>query len=233
MRIISKFHDYYDSIQSLGQDRSLIYNRQEKEILFDNYPFPIFYYNKYNYRNCCFYIEQKIIGFCGKIYPLLKLEFKGIRNFCYTLEDIDNFIDNNFKEKDIEKYYQRKIVTKSWWPDFQRFRFEEFFNKCLKEKNKYYELFMKEKSPIFVAQTKRELDSYRKKGGYLEFNTCLKRYEFFRIFNTYQAFQEISMFMGNFAAPFKPIPIIKDEIMSEIKGFNKESFRKPSSKIKK
>lgn len=32
MRVISKFHDYYDGVQGLGQDRSLVYVREQREL---------------------------------------------------------------------------------------------------------------------------------------------------------------------------------------------------------
>ena len=47
-----------------------------------------------------------------------------------------------------------------------------------------------------------------------------------RIKDPYTAYQELSMYLGNMAFPNKPIPTISDEVMAEIKGFNKFSFRK-------
>ena len=32
MRIISKFHDYYDSVMIYGQDKTVVYQREEKKI---------------------------------------------------------------------------------------------------------------------------------------------------------------------------------------------------------
>jgi len=33
MRIISKFHDYYDSVMIYGQDKTVVYQREEKKYL--------------------------------------------------------------------------------------------------------------------------------------------------------------------------------------------------------
>ena len=45
--------------------------------------------------------------------------------------------------------------------------------------------------------------------------------------DTYTAYQEIQMLLGNLAQPNKPIPEIPDKDMVSIKGFDKWSFRKP------
>jgi hypothetical protein len=58
--------------------------------------------------------------------------------------------------------------------------------------------------------------------------------EFYRVFDPYQAYQEVAMWLSNQAVPIKPIPEMSDEIKAESKGFNKFSFRKdPSSKKRK
>jgi len=96
-----------------------------------------------------------------------------------------------------------------------------------KQKEKHRELFEQERCPIFVAES-HETDRITWKAvGTITFNPCLKDYDFMRVFDPYQAFQEISMFMGNLAEPRKPIPAIDDKTMAEIKGFDKWSFRKP------
>ena len=43
---------------------------------------------------------------------------------------------------------------------------------------------------------------------------------FFRLFDTYTAFEEIAMFLGGLAVPLKEIPEVPDKIMVGIKGFD-------------
>jgi hypothetical protein len=87
----------------------------------------------------------------------------------------------------------------------------EYFRK------KYFEAH---NCPIFVGYPSKKIIIY---------NGKLKDLEFFRMFEPYLAFQELTMYMANTAEPRKEIPKISDEIMSEIKGFDKWSFRKPKS----
>jgi hypothetical protein len=53
-----------------------------------------------------------------------------------------------------------------------------------------------------------------------------------KLFEPYQAYQEISMFVNNLAIPEKPIPKMSDEDMASIKGFDKFSFRKDKRLVK-
>jgi hypothetical protein len=62
------------------------------------------------------------------------------------------------------------------------------------------------------------------------YNGSLKELEFFRLLDTYTAFQEIAMFLGGLAVPLKEIPEVPDKIMVGVKGFDQWSFRTPPTK---
>ena len=64
-------------------------------------------------------------------------------------------------------------------------------------------------------------------------NGILKDFDFVKLFDPYQAFQELQMYLSNIAVPLKPIPEIDDVTMAEAKGFNKWSFRKERSSKKR
>lgn len=66
-------------------------------------------------------------------------------------------------------------------------------------------------------------------GPWIEWNACLKDVDFFRVFDPFTAFQELSMYYGGVLVhPNRPIPDVSDEDMVEVKGFDKKwSFRKP------
>ncbi|MCK5616980.1 hypothetical protein KAR91_84745, partial [Candidatus Pacearchaeota archaeon] len=100
MRIISDFHDYYDCVQAQGQDQSVVWVRKKEDIELENYPFPQcqFPYRTYGrHRIPRIKVETAIIGFCGKIYPVITLEddrhHYGENGICYTLNEIDEFIE--------------------------------------------------------------------------------------------------------------------------------------------
>ena len=79
MRIISKYKDYYDGVQSLGQDSSMMYMRKtvsldvptEQDIdkfLFDKiHDSRIIRIGKKNSLKNNLYICKAIIGFCGQL----------------------------------------------------------------------------------------------------------------------------------------------------------------------
>ncbi len=67
----------------------------------------------------------------------------------------------------------------------------------------------------------------RKREYKIVYNACLKELDFFKVIDTYTAFQELQMFMGGMARPNKPIPHVSDKNMVSIKGFDEWSFRKP------
>ena len=62
-------------------------------------------------------------------------------------------------------------------------------------------------------------------------NPNLKNYEFYKIFDTFQAFQEIQMFLGGvLGAGEKNIIEVEDKYKIAGHGFNKWSFRRESKK---
>ena len=123
MRIISPFHDYYDVVQSQGQDHSLIYQRRERTITPKKYPFPVMHRWWRHYPGDLS-LYQKIIGFCGKIYPVFWLSKGDVRKTAFNLEDVDKFVNENFKEHEIEGYnlksssrgHWRRYRTSKHWP---------------------------------------------------------------------------------------------------------------------
>ena len=222
MRIISSFHDYYDGVQAQGQDQSLIYLRKRNvvDLKKTNYLFP---------RMGAIYSSSKlkvhtwIVGFCGKIYTVLNV---GKRRWdeddellCYSLDEVDTFVKTHFNNKEVDGYNKKsKITNRKWTGEYTRRNFERFFTKCKQQQTQYVHVFPLG-CPIFVA-------SITMRDSTITYNDSLKKLEFFRIFDTYSAFQEISMYLGSQAKPNKSIPKVSDKDMVMAKGFDKYSFRK-------
>lgn len=204
MRIISDYKDFYDGVQSIILDKSCLYIRKSNRVnLFKA---------KEKYRD---YIEdisefKYIIGFCGKLYPVKKLySFRSIpiNKIVYSLKEDNEIISEFVPEKLINKYLTHRYKFNKYRVDF----FCEDFSK-------YKEIFREYKVPIFIINLAE---------GTLDLNCELKYFEFYRIFDSYLAFQEIYMYLsGILGGEFKTIPHISDEIMAEAKGFDKFSFRK-------
>jgi hypothetical protein len=238
MRIISHIHDYYDSVMRMDEDRELIYLRREKYVDKAAYRFPICGGADVvasRIESKWMHVEDYTLGFCGKIYGVLKLVKKHRINspnevvaFCYNIDEADAFIKTHFKEEQVEIYLGKhdnwswRRIQSKWTYHHNRKMFVKFFSDIEEKKNKYEKLFLDNEAPIFVA----------KHGGAhgVTWNAMLKPFEFYRIMEPYTAYQEISMYLGGLAAPQKKMPDISDEDMRDIKGFDKWSFRKPPNK---
>lgn len=83
------------------------------------------------------------------------------------------------------------------------------------------------------------IEAYRKSPGRrrwrrpqalrIVYHACLREVEFFRVFDPYTAYQKIAMCLGGLARPQKAVPEVPDKTLSEAKGFDEWSFRKPRS----
>ena len=232
MRIISDFHDYYDSVQALGQDQGIVYIRKRKD-LFQVFPFP-----KCKAHTSSFFwlenliVKETIIGFCGKIYPVIELaashsphQRKG-EVLCHTLADVDAFVEANFKKKEIEGYKQTKGSIRIWRRYSRRMYFEEWFEECRRKQDIFRNWFIDLRCPIFTVERPGGSRGESK----MVLNARLTDRKFYKLVDTYSAFQEISSFVAGLAVPLKDIPKISDIDMRDAKGFDGWSFRKEPTK---
>ena len=222
MKIISKFKDYYDSINYPGDD-SLLFKRIEIDEIIDTSNIKHLDPNILSQRCYCIghrgkyvlneFAHIDIICFCGLFYvyhpiktkfdvPDYKLEFK-ISKFEDYLELI--------KPHDLHKY---KVWTLK--------RHNAFIN----IRNHFKNIFI-DKNIVYCR-----ISNYRSSKNSFKITyhfKSLKDIRFQSIFDPYTAFQEIEMFLGNYLNNNKEIIDIKDsKVLLESKGFdNKTSFRHP------
>ena len=215
MRIISDFTDYYDCIQRQVFDKEIVYLRKTREIINNNRP--------YHYR-----ISTIKIGFCGKIYLGFHTCLNGLDSeYFYDVESLNNYVNHWYTNVQPDKDF---LLSWNCSGGFNwKYRYDYGINniKTAKEKfnnhkqdNNLLSKFIEFQSPVFV------LADFN-----YTINPCLKDYNFYKVFNTFLAFQEIYMYIsGVLGNNNKPIPEIKDIDMVEIKGFDKKtSFRKEKS----
>lgn len=171
------------------------------------------------------------MGFCGKIYPALDIgkdRYGSHDAWCFSLEEVDAFVDAHYNQREIDGYRGSKYkMNKRWFGSYRRRAFEKFFDQCKQQQTAFAEVFLLG-SPIFVASTTRWNPICE-----ITHNDSLKDLDFFRVFDTYTAFQEIAMYLGSQAQPNNPIPNVSDRDMVVAKGFDQFSFRKDPGKKKR
>ena len=234
MRIKSNFHDFYDSVMAYGQDQSIFYLRKPvEESLHKVAVFPFLCGSGPWTSSKMPTIEGRIVGFCGKIYPVAEIAVsrtynidgrydpKQMKAFCYTMEAVDAFIQANFRERQLEGYLSKGYNR--YWTVTHQGAFAEWFERCAEAKGKYQKVFVEHKTPLFVTESRR-FDHV------IVFNACLKDVEFYRVMDPYTAFQDLAMYWGGMAQDNRPIPAVSDKDMVTAKGFDKWSFRKEPKK---
>lgn len=223
MLIVSDFHDYYDSVLSLGIDKQCPYQRKQQkvEIRFPRETISPSSLNEYVRGGFKYKIKYRLIGFCGHIFPVVTVEKYGL--FGQGVVDQEFF----YQEKPLVHYLESLKITpkqyKRWWQD--RYTIEvvdglkNFFNPM--SWNHFLHYFQDHKVPIFLI-------------GYDFYilNPELKKYRFQQVKDPYTAFQEVYMYVsGVLGVQPKPTVEISDEDKAEAKGHGgKYSFRKPPGK---
>jgi len=224
MRLISNTSDYYDSGFAYGIDENIYFKR---EIIHKGKSDFTDSQLRYNEKNLIFgYKTTGYVGFCGKIYPfivhrrvkedfkkgIMKLEFNdsnSVNKFYYNYESyLDDYGDKikkdyygSIKQKieTIKDYFNNKVDS-----PFRGFNHSSninnnYYDNKLKEK---LELFTKYKTPYFIERDFGSNDNKLKEKSDDYFTTFdilgnLKSVQFSKVFNPYEAFQEISMYLGS------------------------------------
>jgi hypothetical protein len=212
----------------------------------DNWTFPEYTSRTFwwSTRDEC-QVKTTIIGFCGKIYPVLRLIKKGSlldEVMCHSIDDVDKFVKENFKQKQIDGYYSNKSAWK--------LKTNQRIGVSHKEMRKFFDKFLDHGCPVFVAHhlptwhQHSTIAYHGRRGERIEGSEILKRtsfperellktYDFYRIFDPYTAFQELSMYFGGVLGTANPyVPEVSDKDLRDAKGFDDWSFKKEPSKKK-
>ncbi len=240
MYIIAKKKDYYDGVAgTTGIDKTIVYDRQIIELEHDEMPNEFKkrgFYSSFKDREksplfllCNASIKKEyyeiyprgayfIIGFCGKLY--LGWKFYTFKKNCTDYDNINTTIIY-----DTDKI--KEILTPTNWHGVvaDQIDYVSNFNAI--------DWFRRFNAPCFVYDYdygRTHLDEkYWRGDNVTKFivNPLLKDYEFFKVFDTFQTFQEISMFIGGVLGNSeKEIVEVADKYKIGQHGFDKWSFRK-------
>lgn len=220
MRIISKFKDYYDSVQALGTDTNSVYVRKEELAIFKRsntfnkitaakedlklskiiYGDPSRYYSQNNY----FISEEFIVGFCGKVYLGFKIhevnnEKISEPKFFYDVESLCEY----FEEVKRSKKAKELFYMKNWYPEaFPSLKEFQNLHAGLPYNVEYNELFHQFGTAIFVIPDASSQFLYehkiklRDEECVIFKNPCLKDLKFYKKLDSYSAYQQLQQFVS-------------------------------------
>lgn len=226
MRIISKFHDYYDGAMRNGVDQDVFYIRENKEEKLDKNPYPsIKKSHGLNYE-----ISIKILGFCGNLYKVICATYQGQSNgvknyldqeYFYSIDSFKKFAEEEGIEIDWNQSKRRSWL--SFW-DFKYGRdFEKYYANL--DLSSFSHIFATYQVPLFLYS--------QGSGGYyyLEQNPSLKNLAFFKEKDVFSCYQELYMYVsGVLNRKESEMVKISDKDKIHKHGFNKYSFRKMPKK---
>ena len=246
MRIISDFHDYYDTAQAFGHDPICVYQRststiavqtQNIDILNRQIPAPVQWW-RYNLRPIE-KMEKHLLGFCGKLYPFLTFEnyehkpalpeSKIGTHYLFSVDALRSELERNgfFAPKvRINELKERKTSLEHLgnffddWCDYESTVFEQLKVPAFLITSVPYRTYSNHNPQAMVE---------------MELNPKLQTLGFFKVKGAFQAFQEIEQFLSGVLALQQPeIVEIADADMLVKKGFNEWSFKTlPGKKSRK
>lgn len=241
MYIISKTKDYYDGVVgTMGIDKTLVYEREMVMNEDDStFPEPFTAIKSWNrkrdnpFRSLRYGYSLKkpsnfdssspfIVGFCGKLYIGWKF-YKQKR--CGLYEDLETIITYDLD------FIKKQLVHSLWRNDLlSDLEYIMKFNSM--------ETFRNLNSPIFIYDSdydRRYLGTYTSRSNEVFItNPILKNYEFYRVHDSFSAFQEIQMFIGGvLGRGEKEIKEVEDKYKIRQHGFDDKSFRRSKANGKK
>lgn len=246
MRIISKFHDYYDGLATFEKtDR--IYDRKSESYSIDlkrkygkgsglydlRWTFHVGESDWLVNNRVCWRVRNAVygvLGVCGKLYPTMSVivsethDSPILNNYFYHLEDLAIFLESQKVRVNMRSYWGEQIQPKEVLPMLVN-------NQCIKN------MFTEFQTPIFYLEFIPNCRGIGKFDGIknqhvLTTNVRLVDFQFQKFKDAWQVYQDIDTYLGNELALNKNVPDStgNDVDLAKAKGFDKWSFRKESTK---
>jgi hypothetical protein len=228
VRIISNFHDYYDTALGYGRDPKLVYHRSTRTESLRSVTMP----RSFGFSSVTAWSDRPrveaglwFLAFCGKSYPLLVMtreeaEVRTILRHCWFVDDVEQVLQEFPAALGI---FQGRRRSRLYRP-FTRSRASELLSEQLSD-TVVHEIHRSLGSPIVLLRTAGA--GYRwSPPAEAVVDPVLKDLEFVRVVDPFAAFQEISMYLGGVLGMpeqvHRPIP---DDAMRDMKGFDEWSFK--------
>lgn len=250
MLIQSDFHDYYDSIIAWGVDKTVVFNRKSQSLEEDG---ELLQNPSKKHRKSLMpsaetmtiksigphvqiSFKKLIIGFCGKLYPVVSCSVGYIwpgqvnpfkDNPCfYDAKSFIEFIHANKIVTKNEKGYSPYDSTGLYFSEAENI--EKFFSF---DWNFLEPLFRKYAAPTFIIGRGASNEFFEHSVSIIV-NPVLKDFKFGKIIKAEQAFQQIHQYIsGVLGVSTKETVEIDDKYKQQQHGHDdKYSFRKPPGK---
>lgn len=244
MRIISQFHDYYDSVMTHGADDTCIFKRTPREMALKNMPdsvVEVFNEGKYiglqaSVKKTDYTITGVVVLFGGLVYRgarVIKSTFKkiGVNDMedqvFYTIDSLNDYLTSNgvFLEKIHSMSFGARVfnwarpLSKQVYKNFERFLGRQGTNEL-------YQFCLENQIPLATYECSTRYDL---RNPHFCINGSLKRFNFVKVKDPYTAYQELDMYISgvmNSYSPEMPKEEIADEDRLFAHGFDQYSFRK-------
>lgn len=228
MKIISPFHDYYDTALGYGRDPKLVYRRttrvEPRPAISLPRSFGLMPVTPYQARPR---LEAALwfVAFCGRSYPVLALttadgDERTILRYCWFEGDVEKALQDF---PDALRVFDGRRRSRLYRP-LTRARVAELLSKQLTARA-VHELHRTVRSPVVLLRTFSPPYRWSRQAEAVV-DPSLKAMEFFRLVDPFAAFQEISLYLGGVLGmpeqTHRPIP---DDALRDMKGFDEGSFK--------
>ena len=248
MRIISSFHDYYDSVRAYGVDPKLVYVREASELDEKHVPAGVdvvlssmpryFFHDTYQH-------VKGVVCFCGTMHPYVSVR----RHVCYTIEDFVEAWRTSIGMYDLNAHDRARIIASIVDPFSQAAGTHYSHGKVKWRRRIMKHGFTHNINEICAPSWKRVLehdltvadDVHRTIGApvfavetsgqhgrpVVIVNPVLKNLQFFKRVSVTDAYQRLTMYVGNNLVVQKDPDVgITDEMRAQSAGFDEWSFRR-------
>lgn len=226
MRIISKFRDYYDSVQAHGADPNLVYRRSTSEVMTSAESFPSAYFESMHAARPYSWLWRtnlSFVCFCGRSYPLIEFEGRPLKSG----EELLVAMKEQHRLYPDVPQYKRSIEAleragrKSRVPNF---KILTSYLESARGGPLTPDLFRHFGAPVVYVQ---RIGKWLRNEYFVTANPRLMDLDFVRFVEPFTAYQEIAMYLGNeLAQPdIAPQTVGSDKDLAKVKGFDDQSFR--------
>lgn len=239
MRLLSKQHDYYDSIFRNYSKDSNVFVRNSSDITVIVKGMPSISLPDVNYKSFQYSFGFGVVGFCGNLYPYIRvieidkaniLYSTSIKNYAYSLADfgkaVKGYSDHELKYFNLMKtlYTDFYKIVEDWLENSKIDRWRESFE--LDNCKDLTDIFTEHK----VAYFNIRCEDIRYENN-VQLYPVLADYQFFRVMDIFATYQTLEYYLCNIlVSPDNPYTEpVSDKIKAESKGFDKFSFRKEKS----